>query len=270
MPELPEVEVTRLGITPWLQGQTIAAIHIYHKQLRWPIPESLYQLAGHRIEAIERRAKYLIVHCKQGYLLLHLGMSGKLRVVGKETPRVKHDHFEIELTSGQSMRLNDPRRFGAVLWFADISALNHQLKSLGPEPLLAEFTAEYLYQKSRNKQTAIKPFIMDNKIVVGVGNIYATESLFLSGIHPKRAAGNISLKRYKILVENIKKVLAAAIEQGGTTLKDFAKADGNPGYFAQKLLVYGRSGQACTVCGETLKSMQLGQRASVYCKNCQK
>lgn len=270
MPELPEVEVTRMGVEPFLIKQTIDKVNLYHKKLRWPLSEDLYLLEGQSVTCVERRAKYLLVKTQNNVLLIHLGMSGKLCVVEQTQARIKHDHFTLELSSGKSLRLNDPRRFGAVLIFNSQAEVDLHLKKLGPEPFSNEFTADYLYRLAQGRKTAIKPFIMDNAIVVGVGNIYATEALFLSGIDPARAAGRVSLKRYQVLVEHIKTVLRAAIEQGGTTLKDFTRADGKPGYFALSLKVYGKQGKPCPNCLQPLKSKQLGQRASVYCNHCQK
>lgn len=269
MPELPEVEVSRLGITPHLLNQTVSAVRVHQKQLRWPVPEDVFQLEGKQIVSISRRAKYLIIEVDIGGVILHLGMSGNLRVVDKKTPLKKHDHIEIELTSGKVLRLNDPRRFGACLW-QPYGEVHPSLTKLGPEPLTKVFNAQYLFEKSRNKQTAIKQFLMDNAVVVGVGNIYANESLFKAGIHPKRAAGKISKTRYEKLVPIVKQTLEEAILQGGTTLKDFAQTDGKPGYFAQQLLVYGRKGEPCVQCNNELVEIRQGQRSTVYCKQCQK
>ncbi|WP_017444155.1 bifunctional DNA-formamidopyrimidine glycosylase/DNA-(apurinic or apyrimidinic site) lyase [Gayadomonas joobiniege] len=270
MPELPEVEVTRMGVEPWLLNQQIELVNLFHKTLRWPLSTELYQLKGQTVSSVERRAKYLLIRTQSYIVLIHLGMSGKLCVVDKDQPRIKHDHFTIELASGKSLRLNDPRRFGAVLLFHSQAELNQHMQNLGPEPFDASFNADYLYQVSRSRKTPVKAFIMDNSVVVGVGNIYATEALFLTGIHPARAAGKVSLQRYQLLVDNIRKILTHAIEQGGTTLKDFTKADGKPGYFALQLKVYGKAGQPCPSCETLLKVKSIGQRASVYCSHCQK
>jgi formamidopyrimidine-DNA glycosylase len=270
MPELPEVEVTRMGIEPHIKQQKVTNIIVRNGRLRWPVPDAINQLIGHTVLQVGRRAKYLLITSDAGTAILHLGMSGKLCVVPKGTPILKHDHVDIEFVNDMILRFNDPRRFGAVLW-QDISSPEHSVLShLGPEPFDPIFTGDYLYQLSRDKKVSIKQFIMDNKIVVGVGNIYANESLFKAGLYPKRAAGNISKKRYEQLVLIIIDTLRRAIEQGGTTLKDFAQADGKPGYFAQELLVYGRKGQACLVCGTSLTEIKLGQRSTVYCANCQK
>ncbi|MGQ4276787.1 bifunctional DNA-formamidopyrimidine glycosylase/DNA-(apurinic or apyrimidinic site) lyase [Pseudidiomarina sp. E22-M8] len=271
MPELPEVEVSRLGIAPHLEGQQIATTVVRDRRLRWPIPSAVDNLAGAFIKQVERRAKYLILHTDKGYLILHLGMSGKLRVVPETSLVVKHDHFDLVLTNGQCLRFNDPRRFGCVLFSQKHPASAHPLLvELGPEPLTEAFTASYLHAKTRGKQQAVKTFIMDNHIVVGVGNIYANEALFKAGIHPKRAASRVSLARYQRLVPMIKEILLAAIAQGGTTLQDFTQADGQPGYFKQHLNVYGRGGKQCMVCKTELTEIRLGQRSTVYCKRCQR
>ncbi len=269
MPELPEVEVSRMGIAPHLEGQTIKAIRIHQAQLRWPIPEDVHQAVGKKVLGVARRAKYLLIHTEPGAIILHLGMSGNLRVLPRDVPLKKHDHVEIELATGAVLRLNDPRRFGACLWQAAGERLA-MIEKLGPEPLTDDFDAAYLHQKAKGKSQAVKQFIMDNDVVVGVGNIYANESLFKAGIHPKRAAGKVSLKRMQNLVPIIKDTLARAIEQGGTTLKDFAQTDGKPGYFKQELLVYGRKGEPCVTCKAPLKEIRLGQRSTVFCSHCQK
>ncbi len=270
MPELPEVEVSRLGITPHLLHKQITAIKVRQPKLRWPVPEEIQQLVGFQIERISRRAKYLILHTANGNILLHLGMSGSLRVVPKDTPAGKHDHIDIVVDSDYSLRLTDPRRFGACLFQAEDTSPNPLLDNLGPEPLTDAFDGQRLYDLSRNRKQAVKTFIMDNKIVVGVGNIYANESLFLAGIDPRKAAGKVTKQHYLALGEIIKQVLAKAISQGGTTLKDFAQADGKPGYFAQELLVYGRNGEACVKCAEPIESVVIGQRNTFYCAKCQR
>ena len=269
MPELPEVEVSRLGISPFLQNQTITNIIVRERRMRWPIPETIADVIGHSISAIKRRAKYLLIETSVGTVILHLGMSGKLRVIDAATPPVKHDHVDIVLASGQCLRFNDPRRFGAVLFQPPGEALS-LLAHLGPEPLTDDFDDQRLFQLSRGKKSPVKTFIMDNAVVVGVGNIYANEALFLAGFRPTRQAGNISLARYQVLTATIKQVLAKAIEQGGTTLKDFAQADGNPGYFAQHLNVYGRKGEPCEVCGNAIQSKVIGQRNTFFCTQCQR
>ncbi|WP_440054966.1 bifunctional DNA-formamidopyrimidine glycosylase/DNA-(apurinic or apyrimidinic site) lyase [Pseudoalteromonas sp. T1lg65] len=269
MPELPEVEVSRLGIEPHILNQTVTEVRVHNAQLRWPVPSEVQQLTGQQVDAVKRRAKYLLIETTVGTAILHLGMSGNLRVVEASTELKKHDHVEIQFATGKVLRLNDPRRFGAFLW--QQPGESHTLfAKLGPEPLTDAFTAEHLFELSRGKKVPIKQFIMDNHIVVGVGNIYANESLFKAGIHPKREAGKVSLKRYQSLTPIIKDTLAAAIVQGGTTLKDFAQTDGKPGYFAQQLLVYGRKGELCVECQSPLKEIRLGQRSTVYCPQCQR
>lgn len=271
MPELPEVEVSRLGITPHLEQQTIRDLIVRDGRLRWPVPTEIKHVIGATISRIERRAKYLIVHTDKGYVIIHLGMSGALRVVPANTPLVKHDHVDMVLGSGMCLRFNDPRRFGCWLFSAEAPADSHPLlRELGPEPLTDAFNADYLYQASRARQQSIKTFIMDNHVVVGVGNIYANESLFIAGIHPKRAAGRVSRARYQQLVPIIKATLAKAIQQGGTTLQDFTQVDGQPGYFKQELKVYGRGGKLCMTCSSRLKEIRLGQRSTVYCATCQR
>lgn len=268
MPELPEVEVSRMGITPHVTGQSVIQIVVRNPKLRWPIPDEIKQIEGQVIRRVTRRAKYLMLETDIGYAIIHLGMSGSLRVLPAGTPPEKHDHVDLCLSNGEMLRYNDPRRFGAWLWQAGGSE-HPVLQKLGPEPLSEAFTAEYLQAKTLGKRTAIKQLIMDNHVVVGVGNIYANESLFMAGIHPKREAGKVSAKRLTRLVADIKAVLAFAIEQGGTTLKDFKNADGKPGYFAQELQVYGKGGQPCPRCDKPLSELKIGQRATVYCSVCQ-
>lgn len=269
MPELPEVEVSRLGIAPHVVGERVVEVRVHQRQMRWPVPVEVAQMEGQHVSAVERRAKYLLLHTAQGSLVLHLGMSGSLRVVPLDTPRQKHDHVEVIFDHYKVLRLNDPRRFGAVLWQAPNESLA-LFDKLGPEPLESVFGGDYLYQRSRGRRNAVKNFIMDNSVVVGVGNIYATEALFAAGIDPRRAAGRISQDRYHVLASVIKDILAAAIVQGGTSLKDFTQADGKPGYFKQALKAYGRSGEPCIQCQTRLCSVLIGQRASVYCPACQR
>jgi len=271
MPELPEVETTRRGIAPHLQDRTIREVIVRQRQLRWLVPRNLNRLLqGQTIRQIQRRGKYLLLGMDAGSLILHLGMSGSLRILPAETPAEKHDHLDVILDSGQCLRLRDPRRFGAVLWTRDDPLQHKLLKTLGPEPLSDEFTGEYLWQRSRGRKLAIKSFIMDSKIVTGVGNIYANEALYLAGIHPLRAAGRLSRARYNQLVEAIRQVLIAAIRQGGTTLRDFTASDGKPGYFRQQLHVYERDQQPCDQCGRPLHHRVIGQRSSYYCTHCQR
>lgn len=273
MPELPEVETTRKGITPNIANQCILAVNIYNGNLRWPIDPKLSEiLKDDTINSVERRSKYLLVNTFKGTLILHLGMSGSLRVVPNDTPRKKHDHFELILANNKALRLNDPRRFGAVLWHAigDGAILTHSLlKNLAPEPLSDEFNTQYLTEKLANKNTNIKTAIMDNKIVVGVGNIYASESLFMAKIQPEKKANTLTKKQISILVNSIKDVLSKAIKAGGTTLKDFTQPDGQPGYFEQELQVYGKEGLPCPICNTNIRKVIIGQRASFYCPKCQ-
>jgi formamidopyrimidine-DNA glycosylase len=271
MPELPEVETTRRGIEPYVDGQTVERVVVRHSGLRWPVPDELSQwVSGLKVRSVSRRGKYLLLAFERGTLLIHLGMSGSLRVVQADEPVGKHDHVDIAFANGAVVRFNDPRRFGAVLWTAEPVADHELIAHLGPEPLTPEFDADYVFQRSRKRTQAIKQFLMDSKVVVGVGNIYANEALFAAGIRPTRAAGKVTRKQYELLVAEVKKVLARAITQGGTTLKDFVGGDGKPGYFKQELLVYGRGGEPCCQCGKVLKEVKLGQRATVYCTQCQK
>lgn len=271
MPELPEVETTRRGIAPHLENNTITNVIVRNRSLRWPIPTGLKtKLNDHKILSVTRRAKYLLIKTDVGTLILHLGMSGSLRILPCDEIVDKHDHFELQFKDGSCLRLRDPRRFGAVLWTKDNPYQHKLLINLGPEPLDKTFNADLLFEKSRKRKTTIKQFIMDAKIVVGVGNIYASESLFLAGINPKKLAGKITKTQAKELAAAIKKILTAAIKQGGTTLKDFKSSDGKPGYFQQKLKVYGRKDDACITCKKPIKQITLGQRSTFYCSNCQK
>ena len=269
MPELPEVEVSRMGISPHMIGQTIKAFVFRTPKLRWDIPQELKKLEGQVIRNISRRAKYLLIETDEGTAIVHLGMSGSLRVLDADFPPAKHDHVDLKLSNGKVLRYNDPRRFGAWLWSAPKEP-HAVLGHMGPEPLTEEFNAEYMADKAKGKRVAVKQFIMDNKVVVGVGNIYANESLFKTRIHPTRLAGKLTKKEWRLLVENIKATLEIAIQQGGTTLKDFAQADGKPGYFAQELLVYGKAGEPCPECGEALQEQKIGQRNTFFCGECQR
>jgi formamidopyrimidine-DNA glycosylase len=271
MPELPEVETSRRGIEPHLRNRTITGITIRQHKLRWPIPKNLPSLAeGQKIRKVCRRAKYIYLKLDNGSIIIHLGMSGSLRICTSKTVPEKHDHIDIAVSNKKILRLRDPRKFGCVLWTADDIEQHKLIKSLGPEPLDDTFTAEYLHSKAKKRSCSIKSFIMNSHIVVGVGNIYASESLFKAGINPKRKAGNISLARLEKLVAAIKTTLLDSIEQGGTTLKDFTSEDGQPGYFAQKLLVYGRAGEPCTVCGNPIKQITQQARSTFYCPKCQR
>lgn len=270
MPELPEVETTRRGIEPYIKDQRVTKLIVRQPKLRWPIPLSMHDIEGHKIRSVKRRGKYLLFETDCGTALLHLGMSGSLRVVEAGSTHEKHDHVDIEFANNKAIRLRDPRRFGAVLWTVDDPLQHKLIRSLGPEPLSDDFNADYLFKKSRGRTVSIKQFIMNGHMVVGVGNIYACESLFKAGISPKRSAGKVSKKRYEKFVAMIKEVLAHAIEQGGTTLKDFVQAEGNPGYFQQQLNVYGRTDEDCTVCGSAIKKITQGQRSTFYCGKCQR
>jgi len=268
MPELPEVETTKRGLEPLIVNQTISKVVLHRENLRWEMPKHLpTTLANQTIITINRRGKYLLVEFEAGTLIIHLGMSGSIKVVDKEEPCHKHDHFELFFENGKSMRLNDPRRFGAVLFSKD--GLHPLLDSLGVEPLEDGFDDSYLYIRSRNKQQNIKAFIMDSKVVVGVGNIYACESLFACGIDPERKAGSVSKKRYQLLTQQIKTILTKAIKAGGTTLQDFSQVDGQPGYFTQTLNVYGREGEPCSICNGKISRIIQNQRSTFYCKSCQ-
>ncbi|QKT04197.1 bifunctional DNA-formamidopyrimidine glycosylase/DNA-(apurinic or apyrimidinic site) lyase [Ectothiorhodospiraceae bacterium 2226] len=271
MPELPEVETTARGIRPLLTGRRVAALVVRNPRLRWPVPADLARtLPGQRVTGVARRAKYLLLRLEHGTLILHLGMSGSLRVIPADTPPGTHDHVDLVLDDGQALRLRDPRRFGCVLWTAEADAAHPLLRDLGPEPLSEGFAGDYLWGRARGRRVEIKPFLMDSRIVVGVGNIYANEALFIAGIHPLRAAGRISRARYRVLAEAIRAVLEAAIVQGGTTLRDFAASDGKPGYFQLALKVYGRPHLPCPRCATPIRHIQQGQRSTFYCPSCQR
>ena len=269
MPELPEVETTRRGIEPYVTGQTIRAVTIRNRALRWPVAGDFERrITGSRVDSIGRRAKYLLFNTASGSAILHLGMSGSVSIVPPDTPPTVHDHVDVELSSGDVLRFRDPRRFGSLHWAADPRE-HWLLKDLGPEPLGEAFGGEQLWRASRKRRIAVKPFIMTASVVVGVGNIYASEALFLAGIHPKRQAGRISRPRYDRLADTIREVLTRAIAAGGTTLRDFYGFNGQAGYFQQQLDVYGREGEPCRRCGSPIRNVVLGQRATYYCVNCQ-
>lgn len=268
MPELPEVETTRKGIEPFLAGQSISSIDVRNKQLRWPVSTEIALLRSAQVQAVLRRGKYIILQFDQGAMLIHLGMSGSMRVVEAGDVLKKHDHLVFHLAGNKQLRFNDPRRFGSVLWSTDWQA-HPLICTLGPEPLSEAFDAQYLYALAKRRSVAIKQFIMNSQVVVGVGNIYANEALFLAGIHPKRAVNRISLARMATLVAQIKQVLDKAIVQGGTTLRDFVGSDGKPGYFQQQLFVYGRAGEPCKQCATPLKEIRMNNRSTVFCVNCQ-
>lgn len=272
MPELPEVETTLRGVTPYLKNAKITRVIIRQFSLRWPIDSKLADiLTGQTIQQIDRRAKYLLFQCDSGTLIIHLGMSGRLCVldINAEDPPEKHAHVDIELDNGHLLRYIDPRRFGAILWATDPIEQHALLAHLGPEPLTTQFDADYLWQQTQSRRCSIKTLIMNGKIVVGVGNIYANEALFLAKIHPKTTANKLTIANCTALVTVIKTVLKQAIEAGGTTLKDFRKTDGKPGYFAQELNVYGREGKDCLHCGSVIQHYKETQRATFYCPLCQ-
>ena len=271
MPELPEIETTLRGLEPHLLGQRIFDAVIRQPHLRWDIPKQLPAiLRNQTIHALHRRAKYLLIKCGSGTLILHLGMSGSLRILPADTTPAMHEHFDLVLENGMLMRLRDPRRFGAVLWHAGDVMRHPLLANLGVEPLQDEFDAEFLYRATRNRSVAIKLVIMDSHEVVGVGNIYANEALFRAGIRPQMAADKLSKPRSARLVQTIRETLTEAIALGGSTLRDFVGSDGNPGYFQQHYGVYGRAGEPCLACGTLIKQIRQGQRSSFYCSVCQK
>lgn len=271
MPELPEVETSRRGVEPLLKNHTVSKVSVRDSRLRQPVPQQLPQiLKGQLLKQVKRRAKYLLFEFPHGHLLVHLGMSGSLRVVTPDTAYLPHDHVEIIFDHKHALRLRDPRRFGLVIWTSEDPAQHKLISHLGPEPLSPEFDGKRLHQLSRGRSGAVKNFIMNAAVVVGVGNIYASEALFRAGIHPARAAGRISLKRYEQLAADIKDVLHEAIAAGGTTLRDFVRNDGEPGYFRHDLKVYGRAGEACVGCGKAIRVRVIGQRSSFFCGGCQR
>ena len=270
MPELPEVETTRRGIEPHVVGRRITRLAVHERRLRWPVDLALVSaVAGSAIRHAGRRAKYLLIETDAGTLILHLGMSGSLRVLPLATPRIAHDHFDIELDSGQTLRFNDPRRFGSLLFTHTDPARHPLLAKLAPEPLAAEFSGEYLWKVTRRREVAIKQLIMNSQLVVGVGNIYASEALFRARIRPRRRARSLSRVECGKLVRAIKATLSMAVKVGGTTLRDYVGADGNPGYFRQKLYVYERAGAPCRVCGKPVRQFTQGQRSTYWCSTCQ-
>ncbi len=272
MPELPEVETVRRGLEPYLLHQRITQVIVREPRMRWPVPQQLPErVRGRRVERLERRGKYLIVTLdSEDRLILHLGMSGRLFVLDPSIPLKKHDHIDLVLDNGKLIRFNDPRRFGAFLLWPAGEPEHPLLAAMGPEPFSEAFDGEYLYALSRGRSAAVKNFIMDGHVVVGAGNIYAAESLFRAGIRPTKSASRVTRPQYVLLAQKIRDVLGEAIQQGGTTLRDFAGADGGSGYFQQQLLVYGRSGQPCHVCASPIKCVVIGQRSSFYCPKCQR
>lgn len=270
VPELPEVETTLRGITPFLQQQRIESVSVRNGNLRWPVPADLSSiLRGHTVLRVWRRGKYLLIDFSHGCLIVHLGMSGSLRVLTAPMTPAAHDHIDLMLASGHILRYTDPRRFGCFLWCDGDPMEMPQLASMGPEPLSEEFDAEYLWRQSRGRKVAAKQWLMNNAVVVGVGNIYANEALFMAGVRPQRPAGKLKRVEVERLVEAVRTVLARAIEMGGTTLRDFVDSEGKPGYFSQELAAYGRGGEPCVRCDATLKELRLGQRSTVYCPGCQ-
>ena len=271
MPELPEVETTRRGLDPLVSGRTVDSVAVRQPRLRWPVAREAATLPGCEVLALERRAKWLLWRFEHGTLLWHLGMSGSFRGWDDPPPPGAHDHLDVAVRGGRTIRYTDPRRFGAVLWQPGADPFVHpRLAGLGPEPLSDDFDGDHLWRLSRGRRGAVKTFIMDNAVVVGVGNIYAAESLFDAGIHPKRAAGRVSRARYAVLADAIRATLTRAIEVGGTSLRDFTVGDGTPGYFGQELKVYGKAGEPCPACGETIKGAVIGQRATTWCPACQR
>jgi len=270
MPELPEVETTRRGLEPSLVGRTVQHVVIRHARLRHPIPPTLTEiLPGHDIRGITRRAKYLLIQCGEGWLILHLGMSGSLRLAPADSPVDRHDHFELVLDNGQAMRLRDPRRFGAVLWTEDDPAAHPLLRALGVEPLSEAFTGEYLHAIVQRRTAAIKPLLMNSHLVAGIGNIYANEALFRAGVHPETPGRRLGHQRCGKITTAVKETLRLAIAAGGSSLRDFVNAAGQPGYFQQQYSVYGRGQEPCRVCAAPVRHVRQGQRATFYCPRCQ-
>ena len=271
MPELPEVETACRGIAPHITGKTISRIIVRNRNLRWPISRRLEQVVtGETIRSVTRRAKYLLIQTDNGTLILHLGMSGSLRIVNANVPAEKHDHVDLVFKHFKTLRFTDPRRFGSLHWTTRPPEQHKLLRNLGVEPLGDELTGDYLHEKSRGRKADIKQFIMNSHIVVGIGNIYASESLYMAGINPKRAAGRISHAKYELLAEVIKEVLHDSITQGGTTLRDFVNDQGKPGYFQLHLNVYGKTGEPCISCQVPIKEIKQGQRSTFYCPKCQR
>lgn len=269
MPELPEVETTLRGISPYLLHKKIKRIQVRQSQLRWPVPAELQNAEQQQVVSLKRRGKYIIAGTNSGSIILHLGMSGSLRIVDHPFDIRKHDHVLFELANQKSMVYHDPRRFGTILWTEDPAEQHRLLIDLGPEPLSESFTGAYLFRQSRNKKVAVKNYIMNGHIVVGVGNIYASEALFRAGIRPGKAAGRVTAASYEKLARQIKEVLDAAIKSGGTTLRDFVNSEGEPGYFQQTLNVYGREGKPCRTCKTLIKQRTIGQRSTFFCSTCQ-
>jgi formamidopyrimidine-DNA glycosylase len=271
MPELPEVETTRRGIEPLVVNKTVKRVEIHNAALRWPVPGELLELLpGQQVRSVGRRSKYLLFNFERGTLIVHLGMTGHLRLTSHDAERRKHDHVEIVFADGTAMRFNDSRRFGAMLWSAADPLRHQRLKNLGPEPFSPGFNPTYLHRLSRGRKVAVKPFLMNARVVVGVGNIYASEALFRAGIAPTCPAGKVGKAAFERLVKSVREILKDAIASGGTTFRDFSDSQGRPGYFRQELCVYGRAGEVCTVCRTPIKQIRLGQRSTYFCPCCQK
>jgi len=271
MPELPEVETTRRGIEPWLVGRQIERLIVREWRLRWRVPRNLpARIRGATIRSVGRRAKYLLLTTDAGTLIWHLGMSGSLRVLDANLPPLFHDHVDLVLDSGRCLRFNDPRRFGSLLFTTGPAERHHLLSQLAVEPLSDEFKADDLWRRARGRKASIKAFIMDSRMVVGVGNIYASEALFRAGIRPGLAAGRVSRSRMAALVAAIREVLSEAIDVGGTTLRDYVDPAGMPGYFGRRLFVYERRGKPCRRCGTPIRQFTQGQRSTYWCPNCQR
>lgn len=271
VPELPEVETTRRGIEPFVVGRTVRQLIVRQCALRWPVPDDLPELvAGQTVQGLARRGKYLLLRLGAGTVIIHLGMSGSLRLCAPGQPPRKHDHVDLVVDQDLVLRFHDPRRFGCWLWSAEDPSRHPLLAGLGPEPFDATFSGDYLHAISRQRSSAVKALIMDHRVVVGVGNIYANEALFRAGIDPRRSARRIAVGRYRRLAGATRAVLEDALAAGGTTLRDFVNEQGSPGYFQQTLSVYGRAGELCRRCGATIKALRLGQRSTFYCPRCQR
>ena len=271
MPELPEVETVRRGIAPHMTGQTVVRVTVRQPRLRWPVPDELAtELAGQIVQRVDRRAKYLLLRTAAGVAILHLGMTGRLRIMPANAPLSKHDHVDLVLASGQCLRFTDARRFGAVLWTREPPERHPLLQTLGPEPFDEAFSGPYLSRRAQGRIPAIKAFIMDHRVVVGVGNIYANEALFAAGIRPLRPADQVTPAEHERLASAIRAILSEAIRQGGTTLRDFVGGEGEPGYFQRYLRVYDRRALPCTACGEPIQRCRIGQRATYFCPRCQR
>ena len=271
MPELPEVETTRRGLLPHVVGRRVANVVVRNRNLRWPVPRDLSRrLRGEEVLDIRRRGKYLLFDCARGHLLVHLGMSGRLSLVPAHSPARLHDHVDLELEGDGMLRLTDPRRFGAVLWIASRAEDHALLRGLGLEPFGGEFSGEALHRLARGRKVAVKQFLMNSRVVTGVGNIYASEALHEAGVHPLRGTGRISAARWQRIAGAIRSTFERALEAGGSTLRDFAAADGRPGHFQNEFRVYGREGQPCARCGARIRALRQGQRSTFYCPGCQR